>query len=69
MENKQALEVLVPLLEITRGDVHEAIEAAVRVLRATADKPWAKEYGKEKKNETWRSGRTVCGTLEERKPV
>lgn len=47
MENKQALEILVPLLEITRGDVHEAIEAAVRVLRATEEKPWAKEYGKE----------------------
>lgn len=50
MENKQALEVLVPLLEITRVDVHEAIEAAVRVLRTTEEKPWAKEYGKEKKD-------------------
>lgn len=50
MENKRALEILVPLLEITRGDVHEAIEAAVRVLRAVEEKPWAKEYGKEKKN-------------------
>lgn len=51
MENKQALEVLVPLLEITRGDVHEAIEAAVRVLRAVEEKPWAKEYGGENKND------------------
>ena len=51
MENKQALEVLVSLLEITRGDVHEAIEAAARLLRATEDKPWAKEYGKEKNKE------------------
>lgn len=34
MENKQALEVLVPLLKITRGDVHEAIEAAQRLTDA-----------------------------------
>lgn len=50
MENKQALEVLAPLLEITRGDVHEAIEAAVRVLRTTEEKEWHPEYGRSKGN-------------------
>ena len=33
MKNAEALEILEALLEITRGNVHDAIEAAVKVMQ------------------------------------
>lgn len=57
MKNAEALEILEALLEITRGDVHEAIEAAVRVMRATQDKQWHAEYYKDSNGEWRKIGR------------